>query len=78
LLDPEKRTLDFTKKCKIGAEREKIALVKTVELFEVARYLNENKDKAFQKKCRLAMHNNLGAVVKFPSVPPIVEKKLTI
>ncbi len=66
---PEERTLDFTKKCKIGAEREKIALIKTVDLFYVAKYLKENLDADFQKKCRDAIYNGLGEIVVFPEIP---------
>ena len=39
---------------------EKILLVKTIDLFAVAKYLNENDDKAFQKDCRDAIHKGLG------------------
>lgn len=67
--DPDKRTLDFTQKCKIGAEREKIALVRTVDLFLVAHYLKENKNERYKKACRDAIYNGLGTVVKFPIVP---------
>lgn len=69
LVEPEKRTLDFTDKCKTGADREKIALVKTSDLFVVAKYLNEHKDKGYMKLCREAIHSGLGRIVKFPEVP---------
>ncbi|OQP49080.1 hypothetical protein, partial [Niastella populi] len=49
LTDPDKRTLDFTKKCKISAERDKVALIKTVDLFKVVKYLSENTDETFKK-----------------------------
>jgi len=75
LIDPEKRTLDFTQKCKIGADREKIALVKTADLFNVAQFLKENKDDKFQKECRTAIHNGLGKIVVFPSVPTDSQNK---
>ena len=69
LKDPEKRKLDFTDKCKSGAEREKIALIKTIDLFAVAKYLNENENKTFQKVCRDAIHKGLGQIVEFPEIP---------
>lgn len=69
LKDPKKRTLDFTTKCKSGAKREKIALVKTVDLFVVAKYLSENKDEEFKKACRVAIHSGLGEIVKLPDIP---------
>lgn len=68
-INPENRKLDFTAKCKTGAEREKIALVKTSDLFLVSKYLSENKNEAYKKQCRLAIHNQLGKVVAFPKPP---------
>ena len=69
LTDPDERTLDFTKKCKISAERDKIALIKTPDLFTVVKYLSENTDEAFKNKCRDAIHNGLGTIVIFPEAP---------
>ena len=69
LKEPTKRKLDFTAKCKTGAERESIALVKTVDLFLVAKYLNENEDADFQRECRNAIHAGLGKIVGFPEIP---------
>lgn len=66
---PDKRTLDFTKKCKTGAEREKIALIKTADLFKVARYLAENNDDQFKKECRETIQNGLGTIIEFPDLP---------
>jgi len=70
--EPDKRTLDFTAKCKIGAEREKIALVKTTDLFQIAKYLQENIDEDFKLKCREAIYSCLGKIVVFPA-PNTVE-----
>ncbi|MBL7961131.1 hypothetical protein JNL27_12940 [bacterium] len=69
LKEPTVRKLDFTTKCKSGADREKIALVKTVDLFIVAKYLNENVDETFKKACRDSIHRQLGKVVIFPEIP---------
>lgn len=69
LEEPDKRTLDFTQKCKTGAEREKIALVKTTDLFKVVQYLRENKNEEFKKACRDAIYNGLGKIVEFPPIP---------
>lgn len=66
LKEPSKRALDFTKKCKTGAEREKIALVKTTDLFTIVRYLKENKDEKYKKICRKVIYEGLGKVVEFP------------
>ncbi len=69
LESPSNRTLDFTDKCKRGAEREKIALIKTADLFKVAKYLLENEDEPYRKLCREEIHNQLGKVVKLPAIP---------
>lgn len=69
LKNPVERTLEFTKKCKIGAKREKIALIKTTDLFVVTKYLKENKDIAYQKACRKAIYDGFGKIVRFPSIP---------
>lgn len=77
LISPSNRTLDFTDKCKRGAEREKIALIKTADLFKVAKYLLENDNEAFKKLCREEIHNQLGKVVKFPVIPEKSSSKAT-
>jgi hypothetical protein len=69
LTDPNERKLDFTDKCKSGAKREKIALIKTTDLFTVVKYINENDDEKFKKGCRDAIHGGLGKIVKFPKIP---------
>lgn len=74
LLSPKERTLFFTKKCQTGAERDKIGLIKTVDLFYIARYLQENEDIEFAKKCREAVYNQLGQIIKFPVIPDQKDK----
>jgi len=69
LEDPQKRKLDFTEKCKRGAKREGIALIKTVDLYKVAMYLNENSNESFKKQCREAIKKGLGKIVEFPNLP---------
>ena len=69
LLEPKSRKLDFTEKCKTGAEREKIALVKTSDLFDIIKYLLENKNEIYKKKCRDAIFKGLGEIVVFPEIP---------
>lgn len=68
LKNPKERNLDFTKKCQSGASREKIALIKTSDLYTLARYLVENEDSDFQKLCREAIFSQLGSVVVFPEI----------
>ncbi|QKZ14192.1 hypothetical protein [Spirosoma sp. KUDC1026] len=77
LTSPFERTLDFTDKCKRGAEREKIALIRTADLFNAAQYVTEFKDEAYKVQCRQAIREQLGSVVVFPAhesvEQPIIE-----
>lgn len=59
----------FTAKCHAAASRGKVALVRTPDLFPIARYLEHNKDDSFAATCRLAILQAEGVVVVFPSVP---------
>ncbi|WP_160143813.1 hypothetical protein [Chryseolinea soli] len=67
LTEPDQRSLDFTAKCKSGAKRENIGLIKTQDLFLVCRVIVENNDVEYAKMCRNAILNQLGQVVKFPA-----------
>lgn len=67
LTEPSKRIDTFTNKCKSGAERENIGLIETTELYRVAKYLLENKDENFKKKCRETLFKDLGKIIKFPT-----------
>lgn len=69
LISPIQRTLDFTEKCLIGAKREKIALIKTTDLFKIVKYLKENNNEEYKKQCREAIYNGLWEVVIFPKLP---------
>jgi len=69
LIEPSKRTLDFTQKCLSGAKRDNIGLIRTIDLFIVARYLLENSNEVFKKDCREAIHKQLGGIVNFPTIP---------
>lgn len=66
LINPMERTLSFTQKCLTGAEREKIGLIKTQDLFMVCRHIIENNDKNFALKCRKAILGQLGKIIEFP------------
>lgn len=68
LLDPKERTLDFTDKCRRAADREKIALIKTCDLYEVIKNISENTDETYIEKCRKAIHEQLGQIVVFPKI----------
>jgi len=67
LLSPEERTLNFTKKCVIGAERDKIGLIKTEDLFYVCKHILETNDKNYAAECRNAIKQQLGKIVVFPN-----------
>lgn len=69
LLDISERKLDFTLKCKNGAEREKIGLIRTADLFPICKYLMKVNDENFKIKCREAIKNQLGSIIQFPKVP---------
>lgn len=66
LVEPNERDLDFTQKCKKGANREDIGLILTTDLFNICRYISESGDSKFAESCRKAIKNQLGELVKFP------------
>ncbi len=74
LNDPKKRTVDFTQQCKKVATINKIALVKTVDLFAVVKYLDENEDELFKQACRQAIFDGRGKQVKFPEIPAMTSR----
>jgi hypothetical protein len=59
----------FTDKCVAGAARLGFALVRTPDLFQVAKYLKENRDPEFARKCRAEILNTHGKVALFPPIP---------
>lgn len=69
LQSPQERQDFFTEKCLSGAVRARISLVRTIDLFEVARYLKETQDKEYAQKCREAIFESKGKVVVFPKLP---------
>jgi hypothetical protein len=68
LSEPEERGAFFTAKCLTAATRSGTALISTVDLFYIAKYLSGKINKAFAKKCRLSIIETTG-VVKFPEIP---------
>jgi hypothetical protein len=46
-----------------------VALVRTPDLFLIAKYLKENADPEFAASCRKAIANAAGEVVTFPDPP---------
>ena len=69
LIDLQERTLFFTDNSEQAAEKYKLALIKTPDLYPIVQYLREHDDDAFKKQCRDAIHNGLGGIVQFPNIP---------
>ena len=65
----EERPEYFTTKCLKGAEREKIGLIRTSDLFFICKYLSENKNEKFKKQCREQIFLDLGKIIEFPKIP---------
>jgi len=68
LIEPEERDDFFSAKCLTAANRSDTALIRTVDLFRVAKYLSGRKNKQFSKKCRKTIIETAGVVV-FPDIP---------
>ena len=73
--EPEKRGPFFTEKCLTSAERLKVALVRTPDLFQVARYIRESGETEFGEKCIQAILDANGSVVVFPAFPTSTDSK---
>jgi hypothetical protein len=69
LTRPEDRPEEFTEKCVAGARRLGVALVRTRDLFEPARYLRRTADQAYADACRRALFDASGCTVRFPEPP---------
>ena len=61
----------FTTKCLSAAERNGTALIRTCDLFDVAKALADQPDAHFAASCREAILNTKGKEVDFPAVPEI-------
>lgn len=68
LVEPDERGDYFTEKCLTAANRSGTALIRTVDLFNVAKYLSGKSDKAYSKKCRKVIIETAG-IVTFPEIP---------
>lgn len=66
LTKPEDRSEQFTTKCLNSAKRGTI-LIRTPDLYKVAKYLSENKDDEYAKACRDAILAGKGSIVNFPN-----------
>ncbi|WP_316510967.1 hypothetical protein [Klebsiella grimontii] len=68
VLPLEDRDEPFSSKCISSAKASSTALVFTPDLFMVAKYLSDNHNKSFAKRCRNAILKTTGRVV-FPALP---------
>jgi hypothetical protein len=59
----------FTEKCVSSAVRTQTALVRTPDLFAVAKYVKDTQDPEFAVQCRRAILEQGGKVVIFPTLP---------
>lgn len=59
----------FTRKCMVAAKKNRIALVRTPDLFWAVKYLSDSKDEKYAKKCREAILHCEGEIVVFPELP---------
>ncbi len=66
LVEPQKRGIGFTTKCIKGAQREKIGLVKTFDLYKVCKKILEEEDDVYKASCRNSIFEQLGNVIEFP------------
>ena len=66
IVHPEKREEQFTEKCIKNAERVNAILVRTSDLFKVAKDIRESNDEKFAEKCREAISESRGKIVEFP------------
>lgn len=68
LTEPSKREDFFTAKCLTAANRSGTALIRTIDLFAVAKYLSATTDEEFAGKCRKIILETIGVVI-FPQTP---------
>ena len=63
---PKEREEQFTTKCIANAKNLNVILVKTSDLFKVAKYIRENNNTKFAEECRKTISRSKGKIVKFP------------
>jgi len=69
LTKPSERAEQFTTKCINTAKPSNCVLVRTINLFRIAKYVKESNDETFAKSCRDVIKNSVGKIVDFPVVP---------
>ena len=66
---PDRPDMHFTEKCATAAKSNGTALVRTCDLFGVARALIDNPDETYATACRQAIFDATGQEVRFPAHP---------
>jgi len=69
LTNPSERAEQFTTKCITTAKSSNCVLVRTTDLFRVAKYIKESRDEAFAKSCRDVIKNSVGKIADLPEIP---------
>jgi len=69
LTKPSERVEQFTTKCISTAKSLNCILIRTPNLFRVAKYIKESKDESFAQSCRDVIKDSIGKIVDFPIVP---------
>jgi hypothetical protein len=69
LTKPHEREEQFTTKCINTAASSNCTLIKTADLFRVAKYVKESNDAKFAKVCRDKIKKSVGKIVSFPDLP---------
>ncbi|MFA6047299.1 MAG: hypothetical protein WCV59_02355 [Parcubacteria group bacterium] len=69
LTKPTERAEQFTTKCINTAKSSNCVLIRTVDLFRVAKYTKESRNKIYAKNCRDTINDSLGKIVEFPPLP---------
>lgn len=69
LTAPEAREAFFTTKCMLAAKRSNIGLVRTTDLFSIARYLESYPNPELAAECRRVIREGGGDIITFPVIP---------
>ena len=69
LTKPSERSEQFTTKCMNTAKSSNCILIRSTDLFRVAKYIQESKDTKFANSCRDNIKNSVGKIVEFPELP---------
>jgi hypothetical protein len=74
----DQRSEFFTEKCHKAAKRNNTILLRTPDLFKVAKYLSGKADESYAQACRKAILESPGEIVQFPEQPTITIGKIDI